>query len=309
MVNPKTMLSVLLNFTQLVDGARVSARFNAASHAAHEMPSPLAVITLKRRERRAPALVSVAAALVLCAASVAVAGQGASRMLHTVSNSTFVENPAGDSVVTINDPSGSIATLQVLINNARSANPNSIIVIQLLNGATYSVSSAGLVLGSQECLVGTGAIIMATNSSVTVPLITISTGSTNVSVAGGTLNGNGANIYGIYAPATAARVNIDKVTVLNCGQDCIQLNGKNSSTFDNEMTVTRCDVSGSPVHAGISIQNATQAACLENNCHNNLAGIWLASSAYCTIANNTCASNTTGIDFNSGSDNYIANNT
>jgi fibronectin-binding autotransporter adhesin len=308
MVNHKTMMSVLLSFVRLVDGARASARFNTASQAACKTPDPVALGTLKRRERRAPFTLAIVLALVLSATNVAVAGQGASRMLYTVPNSTFVENPAGDSVVTINDPSGSIATLQVLINNARSANPNSIIVIQLLNGATYSVSSAGLVLGSQECLVGTGAIIMATNSSVTVPLITISTGSTNVSVAGGTLNGNGANIYGIYAPATAARVNIDKVTVLNCGQDCIQLNGNNNSTFDNEMTVTRCDVSESPVHAGISIQNATQATCLENNCHNNLVGIWIAC-AYGTFANNICESNTTGIDFNSGNDNYIANNT
>jgi len=247
--------------------------------------------------------------LLITFVSVTFAGQGVQRMLYTVPNSSFIENPSSDSVVTINDTSGSIATLQALINNARSANPSSIIVIHLLNGATYSVSSAGLVLGSQECLVGISAIIQATNSSVTVPLITISAGSTNVSVAGGTLNGNGANTYGIYAPSSSARVNIDKVTVQNCGQDCIQLNGKGSSTFDNEMTVARCDVSGSPSHSGISIWNATQATCVDNNCHSNSVGIWMGSCGYCNIANNTCESNTTGIDFNSGNDNYIANNT
>ena len=41
------------------------------------------------------------------------------------------------------------------------------------------------------------------------------------------------------------------------------------------MTVTRCDVSGSPSHAGISIQNSTQTAVLDNNCHNNSVGIYL----------------------------------
>ena len=238
----------------------------------------------------------------------AFAGQGTQRMLYTVPNSTFIENPSGDSVVTVSDTSGSISTLQTSINNARSANPNSIIVIQLLNGAIYSVSSAGLVLGSGECLVGTGATIMATNSSVTVPLITITSGATNVSVAGGTLNGNGANINAIYG-AGNRRVNVDKVVVLNCGADCIQLNGNGDTTFDNELTVTRCDASGSPGHAGISIWNATQATCVDNNCHNNSVGIWLGNCAYCNVANNSCESNTTGIDFNSGNNNYIANNT
>ncbi|HTA95525.1 MAG TPA: RICIN domain-containing protein, partial [Verrucomicrobiae bacterium] len=75
------------------------------------------------------------------------------------------------------------------------------------------------------------------------------------------------------------------------------------------MTVTRCDVSGSPAHAGISIQNATQATCVDNNCHNNSVGIWMANCAYANIANNTCENNTMGIDFNSGNDNNIVNNT
>jgi hypothetical protein len=45
---------LLLSFAQLDDGARALARFNVLSHAAREMPSPLAFGTLKRRERRAP---------------------------------------------------------------------------------------------------------------------------------------------------------------------------------------------------------------------------------------------------------------
>jgi len=249
---------------------------------------------------------SIAVAL---ATGIASAEPGAVRMLYTVPNSTFIENPSGDSgVVTINDTSGSVATLQASINNARSANPNSIIVIHLLTGATYTVSSAGLVLGSQECLVGSGALIQAANSSVTVPLIQINSGSTNVSVAGGTLDGNGANINGITAP-TAARVNIDQVTVMDCGQDCILLKGNGSTTYDNEMTVTRCNASGSPAHAGISIQNATQAACIDNNCHDNATGIDTANCAWNDIANNTCNHNTTGIDVSSGDDNVVANNT
>src|SRR5260221_635577 len=74
------------------------------------------------------------------------------------------------------------------------------------------------------------------------------------------------------------------------------------------MSATRWDASGSAGNAGISIQNATQAVCADNNCHNNLAGIWI-SCAWATIANNTCENNTTGIDVVGGNDNVIANNT
>ena len=239
------------------------------------------------------------------------AGQGAQRMLYTVPTNSFIENVSGDSVVTISDTSGSISTLQTLINSARSANPNSIIVIHLLSGVTYQVnnSSGGLVLGSQECLIGSGALIQAANSGVTSNLVIISSGSTNVSVAGGTLDAAGANVYGIFAPSSSARINIDKVTVRNCGQDCIQLNGQGDTTYDNEMTVTRCDASGSPGHSGISLWNASQAVCVDNNCHNNAVGIWLGNCGDSTVVNNTCENNGTGIDMNSGNENNIANNT
>jgi parallel beta-helix repeat protein len=237
----------------------------------------------------------------------AFAGQGAGRMLYVPPNSAFIENPSGESLVTINDLSGSISTLQTSMNSARSANPNSVIIIRLLPGATYWVTNAGIVLGSRECLVAKGATVKASSSSVAVPLIQIASGSTNVSIAGGTLDGAGANINGIYAPA-AARVNVDLVIVQNCALDCILLKGNGNSTYDNEMSVTRCECSGSPAHAGISIQNSTQTAVIDNDCHNNGQGIWL-SCAWATVANNTCHHNTTGIDIAGGNDNVIANNT
>jgi parallel beta-helix repeat protein len=234
------------------------------------------------------------------------AGQGVARMLYTSPNMQFIESTSGEVVVNVNDASGSVSTLQSEINNARAANPTNVIVIRLTN-ATYLVSSGGIVLGSHECLVASGATIQAANASVTASLITIATGSTNVSVAGGMLDGSGANIQGIYAPA-AARVNIDKVTVRNCGLDCILLKGYGNSTYDNEMTVTRCDSSGSPLHAGISIQNCTQAVVTDNNCHNSLDGIYV-SCGWATVANNTCAKNVTGIEIAGGNDNVVANNT
>lgn len=235
----------------------------------------------------------------------ALAGQGAVRMLYTTPNMAFIEKISGETVINVNDASGSVPILQAGINSARAAHPTNVIVIRLA-ATTYVVSSAGIVLGSHECLVASGAIIQAADATVTTPLITIASGSTNVSVAGGTLDGSGANIEGIYAPA-AARVNIDKVTVRNCGLDSILLKGNGNSTYDSEMTVTRCDGSRSPLHAGISIQNCTQAVVTDNNCHDSLDGIYV-SCAWATVANNTCENNTTGIDIAGGHDNVVANN-
>jgi hypothetical protein len=259
---------------------------------------------MKRRSLRLPGLIAIC---VFLFSSAALAGQGVVRLLYTVPNTKFIENPSGDSTVTINDTSGSIATLQASLNSARSGNPNAIILIHLQAGATYSVTNAGLVLGSRECLVGSGATIRAASSSVTAPLIQITAGSTNVSVAGGIYDGNGASINAIQV-AGAARVNIDRVIVKNCGLDGILLIGNGNSTYNNEMTVTRCDVSGCASHAGIQIQNSTQTAVLDNNCHNNGTGIAF-SCAWADVANNSCEYNTVGIDANGGNDNVVANNT
>jgi hypothetical protein len=88
--------------------------------------------------------------LLFISAATVFAKQGAVRALYTVPNTTFIEQPTGDSVVTINDSSGSISSLQTAIDNARGANPGSVIVIHLKRGAIYSVGTAGLVLGSHE---------------------------------------------------------------------------------------------------------------------------------------------------------------
>lgn len=236
----------------------------------------------------------------------ALASQGAGRLLYTVPNTTFIEQPSGESIVTINDTSRSISGAQAAIDSARSANPEKVIVVHLLRGAIYTVRDTGLMLSSHECLVAEGALIQAADSSVTVPLITIAPGSTNVSISGGTLEGHGANTQGIFA-AAASRVNIDHVVAKNFALDGISLNGNGNTMFDNEMTVTRSEVSGNLV-AGIHIQNSTQSTLLDNDCHDNATGIQIAA-AWANVANNTCHHNTVGIDVSGGSDNIIANNT
>jgi parallel beta-helix repeat protein len=258
------------------------------------------------KSNRSPLQSAFTLATLLLTAATVFASQGAGRMLYTVPNTTFVEQPSGESVVTINDTSGSITAVQVAIDGARSANPDKIIVIHLQRGAVYTVSSAGLMLSSHECLVAEGSLIQAADSTLTSPLITIAPGSTNISVSGGTLEGHGASTHGIFA-AAASRVNIDRVVAKNFGLDGIFLNGNGNTAFDNEITITRSEVSGN-LGAGIHIQDSTQTTLLDNDCHDNAAGIQI-SAAWANVANNTCRHNTTGIDVSGGSDNVIANNT
>ena len=232
--------------------------------------------------------------------------QGRRGNLYTPPTNTFFITP-GDSAVRINDTSGSISSVQTAINNARNGSPNAVIVATLQPGATYLVSNTGLVLGTRVCLVAEGATIQAASSTVAATfLIQISNGASQVSVSGGTLDGNGADVNGIVAP-NAARVNIDKVVVRNTGRDGISLTGRGSAVFDNEMTVTRADVSGSG-GVGIHVQSATQALLIDNNVHGNPTGIRMASSVRSSIVNNNCDGNAIGIEAG-GNDNVIANNT
>jgi hypothetical protein len=233
------------------------------------------------------------------------ARQGAGATLYAVPVNTFIEEPTGESVATISDTSGTIAGLQGAIDAARAANPSRVLLIHLKSSAVYAVSNASLVLGSDMALVGTGATVEAISSSVTVPLIRISSGSSRVSVAGGTYDGNGAHITGIYGSAVS-RVNVDDVVVKNCAEDGILLIGHGSATYDSEFAVTRSDCSGGSGHAGISIQQCTMAYLGDNECHDNLAGISV-DCGWANVANNVCHGNATGIDV-TGDDDVIANN-
>ncbi len=213
--------------------------------------------------------------------------------LYSVPNSTFYQQTSGETVVTINDTSGSISVLQGLIDAARVANPTKIIIINLKAGSHYGVTGNPLVIGSMMCLSGGGTTIEASSSAIAATsLIRISPGAIFSSVNNVTLNGVSADVYGIEA-AGCSRVNIDAVTVKDTGRDGIFMQGNGITVFDNEMTVTRCNVSGVMSRSGIHILNATQTVCLENVCQNNGTGIMLETSSRAMVANNRCDSNTT----------------
>ncbi|NQX01940.1 right-handed parallel beta-helix repeat-containing protein, partial [bacterium] len=229
--------------------------------------------------------------------------------LYTVPNASFYQQPSGEAVVTITDTSGSIPILQGLINHARAGNPNSIIVINLKTGARYAVDTAPLVLGSRMCVAGAEATIAAASTSVTATcLISIASGSTFSSVSHLTLDGGHADVYGIDAPGVS-RVNIDRINVRDTGRDGIFLQGMGAAVFDNELTISRCDVSGAINASGIRLKDASQAVGMENASYNNGVGITVESSARCVVVNNRCNFNSSsGINFSDADWSTVSNN-
>ena len=217
----------------------------------------------------------------------------------------------GEEVTTINDTSGSISTLQAAIDTANNArtNPSNFIIINLKPGATYQVTSNPLTLGSKMCLSGaSNTSIAASNSATATCLIKISNGASYTSVNFLTLNGNQAPLYGIEA-TEVNRVNLDQLIIRKTGKDGIFMQGLGAGTFDNEVTVTRCEVSEATTAAGIHLSDTTQAVCLDNLCYNNAYGILLESSAHAALVNNQAKFNTaSGISLTNSSSNKITRN-
>ena len=209
---------------------------------------------------------------------------------YVVPNATFVQQ-SGETVTTINDTSGSIATVQTAINSARTANASRLIVVNLKANTRYTVTTTPLTLGSNVCLTGSGTTIAATASASATSLVRISAGSRNVAVSRLTLDGGLAALHGLEAPGVS-RVNVDQVTVQSAGQDGIFLQGLGSTSYDSEITVTRCEAANS-VGAGIHIVDATQAVVLDVSAYGNARGFYLEASADSLIANNRASFNTT----------------
>ncbi|MEX1114139.1 MAG: right-handed parallel beta-helix repeat-containing protein [Akkermansiaceae bacterium] len=229
--------------------------------------------------------------------------------LYTIPNSTFYQQPVNESVIIVNDTSGTISILQGLIDSARANNSSSWIVINLQPAGRYLVSSTPLTLGSKMCVTGAGATLATGSTTVTATsLISIASGSSFISTSDITLDGQHADVRGIDALGVS-RVNIDKITVRDTGRDGIFLQGTGAAAFDNEITISRCDISGASTSSGIHIQDATQAICMENASYNNRTGITVESSARCTLINNRCNYNSeSGIDLPDADWSTVSNN-
>ena len=211
--------------------------------------------------------------------------------LYTIPNSTFYLQPK-ELITTINDSSGSIDILQQAIDTARAANPTRLLLINL-RPTNYLITSTPLTLSSRMCLSGTNdAVIRAANAQVSAKsLIKIVDGSSYVSVNFLTLDGNQADLAGVEG-ARLNRISLDQLRIRQTGQDGITLQGLGKTNFNNEITVSRCDIANSPQASSIHLSDTTQALCLDNLCQSSSYGILLESSAHATLVNNRVSLNT-----------------
>lgn len=229
-------------------------------------------------------------------------------MQFSVPNSGFVGQPINEVVTVIEDTSGSIATLQGLIDSARVAQPEQFILVRLRANTTYPVTGSPLILNSKMTLSGAGTTLAAGSTTTAGSMVRILPGATLVSIDRLTLEGAGKNLYGIEGTGVS-RVNVDRVTVRDTGLSGIFLQGLGSTVFNNEMTVTRCMVQGASNANGIHLRQATQGVVMENEFFNNRIGILLESADHCLVVNNQVEYNATdGICLQDSKNARIASN-
>jgi len=213
------------------------------------------------------------------------AGVGLIEGLYTIPNATFYQQK-NEVVATIDDTSGSIDKLQQSIDSARKSDPTRLLIINL-KATTYLITNNPLTLSSRMCLTGTNNSIIraASFSSSATSLIKIADGSSYVSVNFLTLDGNQADLAGVQGSGLN-RVSMDQLQIRNTSRDGLFLQGLGATSFDNQITVSRCDIAASPQSAAIHLSGTTQSLCIDNVCRNSLYGILLESSAHATLVNN-----------------------
>ena len=224
--------------------------------------------------------------------------------LYTVPNNPFYQ-VAGEDIINIIDTSGSVSQLQTDINQARTANPNKLLIIRMYAGQTYNVTTNALTLSSNMIVHGLGASIVADAASTATELITITDNSTNVSVCNLTLDSRFILDHCIKG-YLVNRCNLDTLSAVNSNDVSIDLTGNGPNTYNNEITVTRCTVKN--CLDGISIRSASQALCMDNVCETTLTSILMSTCADSTIINNQLLGGGTGVDI-SGTRCCVANNT
>lgn len=236
----------------------------------------------------------------LCLASMALLADAAFA-LYVAPPISFITDPDEQQVV-LNISCDSIASVQSQLDSARSDSPDAVIILNL--SGTCVVTDAPLRLPWKTSVLLTGTLQAAPDSTATA-LISID-GQSKVSVAGGALDGGGADVNGIQV-TSSGKVNIDQVTIGNTGRDGILFSGRGNGVWGSGSAITRCDVSGSAA-AGIRVTQATQVLLLDNNLHDNGgAGIEVAA-VHGAIVQNTSTRNAVGVSIQSN-DNAVTDNT
>jgi Right handed beta helix region/F5/8 type C domain len=202
--------------------------------------------------------------------------------------SSYILNPTETPIV-LQFGSVNLSDVQAAIDTARTTDAVSPIVLTLTG--TYWVKDKPLNLPSTTSLVLYGTI-QALPGATASSLISAS-GQSKVAIAGGTLEGNFANLAGIDAE-TSTKINIDSVTIRNTGRDGIILSGNGNTVFDSGSAITRCDIAGSRGN-GITVESITQALLLDNFVHDNRGNGIQLSSARSSVVNNSLQRNHAGL--------------
>jgi hypothetical protein len=213
--------------------------------------------------------------------------------LYTVPVNPFTD--INKETLTLDINSGSMAEVQQAIDDFRTANPSSFMVVNL-NGI-YTVDAEPLRLTSKQILYINGTIEAASSGATATALVFVDADQSDVGIMGygaaSVLDGMSANLNGVEVN-TSGRVVIDNITVRNTGLNGISVVGKGRDVWDGQISVSRCSVTGCG-ESGIKFVDANQCVLVDNYCGNNgAAGIDFFGNDT-SIANNKCTSNPTGI--------------
>jgi parallel beta-helix repeat protein len=220
--------------------------------------------------------------------------------LYVPPENNFILDPS-ESRVALELGSLPLSEVQQQLDQARADNPDSPIVLTLTG--IYRVSDTPLTLPSKTSLVLYGTIEARPDATAST-LISIS-GQSQVAIAGGLLEGNGANLSGIDIQ-NSTKINLDAVTIRYTGLDGIILKGAGNDVWNSGSVITRCEVVSAGGN-GITIGSISQALALDNFVQGSRGvGIQM-SAAYSSIVNNVSQANDVGILVD-GNDNLISDN-
>jgi hypothetical protein len=239
--------------------------------------------------------------IVLSSASSLALAQGPNRNgLYAPPTNSFIFDPM-ESRIALDLGSLPLCEVQRQLDQARAANPDSPIVLTLTG--IYQVRDTPLTLPSKTSLVLYGTIEAAPDATASA-LIAVS-GQSQVAVAGGLLEGNGANLSGIEV-RNSTKINLDAVTVRDTGLDGVILQGAGNDVWNSGSAITRCEVVNAGGN-GITIGSITQALVLDGFVHGNGGAGIQVSAAYSSVVNNVSQDNNVGILVDAN-DNLISDN-
>ena len=188
---------------------------------------------------------------------------------------------------------------QQLINAAREAKPNAVLVIYL--SGNLIVENTPLRLGSRMCLVlGNRASITATadtaSASHAQSLVQIDSGEfVSISSSGserGVLDGQHRALAGV-AVSGCGKVNIDNLSIRGCGVAAISYTGRNATAVNDSGSVTRCLIAD--CGNGLVVAKTAGFICLDNDFRNNRGVAITMTSQRSIIAGNDLIRNNTGV--------------